>query len=342
MTAPLADEKATDNRGERDYGAKIRRIAEKLKYWPGPIIVLGHVDPDGDALGSSLALKRALESLGKSARLPMTPPRFLRFLALEDELDEPLQRLPEGCLAVVLDTAERGRAAGAPLDEAGFIVNIDHHGTNDRYGDLACVEPGRAATAQIVKDVIDKMGINWTPDIAAPCLVGILTDTGFFRYANTSPEVLSDAGELISHGVDYAALSDRLQWRHPDYYWMMAKVLGTLDFPLSGLAVTAELTLQMTKELGPTDDDSDDYVGLIRYAEGAQVALFFKEREDHTKVSVRSRGEVSAQAICLRLGGGGHVAAAGAKLFDSLETTRALALQATAEELRERGYEPGR
>ncbi len=327
-----------DNRGEADYPDKILQIARKLVSWTGPIVLIGHVDPDGDALGSALALKRALDSLGKSTTLPMTPPRFLQFLVRDGELSAPLERLPEGCLLAVLDAAEKARAEGAPLDAAAFVVNIDHHGTNDRYGDLSCVEPSRAATAQIVKDIVDAMEVRWSREIALPCLTGILTDTGMFRFANTSPEVLKDASELIAHGVDYAELTDRLQWRHRDYYTLLAKVLTTLEFPLGGLVAMAALTQQMSEAQGPSDDDSDDFVGTIRYAEGTQVAVFLKEREDHVKVSVRSRGEASAQAICLKLGGGGHVAAAGAKVFAGLQETRRKVLEATEEELQKHGF----
>lgn len=333
MTLPLTTPAKADNRGERDYDAKIKAIADTLKGWSGEIVIIGHVDPDGDALGSSLALKRALEALGKASTLPMTPPRFLAFLAEEGELSPPLASLPENTLLAVLDSAEKGRAEGAPVDEAAFVINVDHHGTNDRYGDLACVEPGRAATAQMVKDIIDAMGVTWTAAIATPCLTGILTDTGNFRFTNTTPSVLRDAGELIGYGVDYAALTDRLQWRHPDYFRMMAKVLTTLEFPLGGRVALAALSQEMVRSIGPTDDDSDDYVGMIRYAEGTELAIFLKEKEDHTKVSVRSRGGASAQAVCMKLGGGGHVAAAGAKVYESLERSRELVLEAAREEL---------
>lgn len=301
---------------------------------------MAHVDPDGDALGSTLALKRALDSLGKETMLPIEPPRFLRFLVRDGELSPPLERLPENCLLAILDVADEPRVEGAPLEGAAFTINVDHHGTNNRFGDIACVEPARAATAHIVKDIIDALEVRWTPEIATPCLTGLLTDTGNFRFANTSPEVLTAAGELIAHGIDYAELTDRLQWRHPDYFKLLGKVMSTVDFPLSGLVATAELTQQMMAEMGESEDDSDDFVGLIRYAEGAHLAILFKEREDHVKLSVRSRGEVSAQAICLQLGGGGHVAAAGAKINADLPEARRRTLEAAREELEKRGFLP--
>lgn len=326
-----------DNTGERDYPGKVRLIAQKLREWQGPIVIISHVDPDGDALGSTLALKRALESLGKTAVLPLEPPRFIEFLADPGELSSPLEELPAGCLLAVLDVADEARAEGAPLEGADFVINVDHHGTNSRFGDLALVEPDKAATAQMVKEIIDDMGVEWDSRVATPCLTGILTDTGNFRYANTNPETLRAASELIAAGVDYAFLADRLQWRHRDYYRMLGLVMDTVEFPLDGKVVVAGMTEEMRREIGDSEVDSDDYVGLIRYVEGTKVAVFLKEKDGHTKVSVRTRDGVSAQAICLELGGGGHVAAAGAKLEGNVAAAREKVLAAARKELERRG-----
>lgn len=328
---------SVDNSGDADYSGKLQKIAGKLASWQGPVVIVSHVEPDGDALGSSLALKRALEALGKEVVLPLEPPRFLEFLADAGELSSPLEALPDDCLLVVLDVADEPRVAGAPSSGAGFVINVDHHGTNGRFGDLALVQPSKAATAQMVKEIIDALGVEWTPAIATPCLTGILTDTGNFRYANTDTESLKAASELIGKGVDYAFLADRLQWRHRDYFRMLGMVMGTVEFPLDGKVVMAGVTEQMREEVGSGEDDSDDYVGLIRYVEGSKVAVFLKEKEGATKISVRTRDGVSAQAICMELGGGGHVAAAGAKVEGPLGVAREKVLQAARRELERRG-----
>lgn len=338
-----------DNSGEPDYTACIAKVAATLLAWNGPIVIATHIDPDGDALGSALGLKRALALLGKETLLPCTPPRYLSFLTEPGELSEPLGALPEGALVAVLDVEVSGRLAGVPVADttvvgAALTVVLDHHGTNNRAGNLVCVEPGRAATAHLIKDVIDALPLAWNAQLATPCLTGLLTDTGTFRFGNTTPEVLHAAAELIAYGVAYTELTDRLQWRHPDYFRMLGKVMSTVTFPLGGLVAVAEITRQMRAEIGPTDDDSSDYVGLIRYAEGVLVALFLREEQDDghgqpkTKVSVRARGGVSAQAICLALGGGGHVAAAGATLNVELGAARTLVLEAARAELARAGH----
>jgi len=327
-----------NNQGEVNYDQKIKLIADKLHDWQGPIVLISHVDPDGDALGSTLALKRALDTLDKETVLALEAPRYLKFLTKDGELSKPLESLPTGSLLAVLDVEMGPRATGAPLDSADFTVNIDHHGSNPRLGDLSCVQPSKAATAQMVKDLIDVLGVDWTPDIATPCLTGIITDTGNFRYSNTDQSVLATAGELLAAGADYANLTDRLQWRHPKYFEMLGKVMNTVEFPYDGLAVMAYMTLAMEAEVGETDDDSNDYVGLIRYAEGTKVAVFVKEREGHVKLSVRTRDGVSAQSICHELGGGGHVNAAGAKIEGSLEDARNKILAAVENELEAKGF----
>ncbi len=303
-----------DNRPDPNYREKLAEAARTARDWDGPIVVLTHVDPDGDAIGSCLALTRALRTLGKDVTFATTPPRYLRFLAHEGEHVEEIASLPAGALLFVLDVADRPRVAGGPVEGAEFVINIDHHGTNDRFGDIAVVQPDKAATALLIKELIDLLGVEWTPDIATPCLTGLITDTGNFRFGNTSREVLEVAGELLDHGVDYVGLTDRLQWRHPDYFKTLGRVMETVRFELGGLLVFARYTADMAAGTGLDADDSDDFVGLIRYAEGVLVAALLKERGPDVKVSVRTRGGVSAQAICVELGGGGHVAAAGATL----------------------------
>ena len=240
------DAPAIDNTGEADYAAKVDQVAAKLVAWDGPIVIISHQDPDGDALGSTLGLKRALDALGKTTLLPMDPPRYLQFIAREGELSKPLDALPDGCLLAVLDVEVGPRATGAPLD--GCRLYAQHRPSRHQrpHGRplAGATEPrrhrphgqGRSGRAGRRLDAL-----SWR----RPCLTGILTDTGNFRYGNTNPEVLEAAGDLLAKGVAYTELTDRLQWRHPDYFRMLGKVMSTVAFPLGGLVATAELTQAM-------------------------------------------------------------------------------------------------
>ncbi len=315
------------------YLPRLRLVAEVLKAVEGPIYVATHVDPDGDAVGSSLGLYRALKALGKPVHLVLNPPRYLGFLLQEGEATPALEALPQGATLVVLDSADPSRVAGVPL--GGFIVNIDHHGTNAHFGHLAVVVPEKAATAQLVKELLDLLGVEWTVEIATPILTGILTDTGNFRFSNTTPEVLRVAADLLERGVPLAEITDRLQFHPLPYYRVLAQVLQTLTPHFGGLLVTAHLP----EGVELAEEDSDAFVGAIRYVEGSVVAVYLRRRAQGVKVSIRSRGGVSAQNIALALGGGGHFAAAGANLEGlGLEGAYPLVLRAVEEELRRAGY----
>jgi phosphoesterase RecJ-like protein len=288
-------------------------VAHALLQHQGPLVVLAHVDPDGDALGSVLALSRALRSCGKVVLAPMIdPPRYLAFLHRAGELSPPLEELPAEAMVVLLD-GDAGRASGAPIAQSP-LINIDHHQSNQGETGLCWIDPTYAAAALMVCDVIDALGVAWSTELATPALTGIISDTGHFRFANTDRRVLERAGQLIESGVDYADLSDRLQWRHLDHYRMLSMVLGTLQRHFGGEMLLARQSLAMRASLGPSDDDSDDFVQHYRYAEGVRIAALLKEREGAIKVSVRSRGGLSARRICASLGGGGHEVAAGATL----------------------------
>ncbi|CAN5792020.1 bifunctional oligoribonuclease/PAP phosphatase NrnA [soil metagenome] len=303
----------TPEDADRTYRDGIARSAELIQAWTGPVVIVGHVDPDGDAIGSVVGLGRALRRLGKDVTLPIEAPRFLHFMADEGELSPPLTTLASGTLAIVLDS-DLERSVGAPLDAAARTLNLDHHGTNPGDADLAVIAPHKAAAALMVKDLVDELGLAWDERLATPVLMGLVSDTGTFRFGNTDRDVLCAAGDLIATGLPYAELIDRLRWRHPDHYRMLAMVLATVRFDEGGAVVSVRQTAEMRERLGPTDDDSSDFVNVVRDAEGTLVAFFLREIDDGVKVSIRSRPGVSAQAICVALGGGGHVAAAGATL----------------------------
>lgn len=274
-----------------------RRVADALLRHDGPIVVVAHVDPDGDAVGSVLTLARALRRAGRDARAVLPPlPRFLRFLAEPDEVHGPLTTLPGGALVAVLD-GELRRATGAPLAGALRVVNVDHHGTNPGDADVAWVDASYASATMMVAEVVDALGVAWDAALATPCLAGLLTDTGHFRFANTDRRALEAAGRLLDAGVAYAELADRLQWRHPAYYRTLARVMATVRFRLDGAVVLVDLTAAARAEAAEDGDDADDFVQQVRYAEGTVLAAILKERPDGVKVSVRSRAGVSAQRI---------------------------------------------
>lgn len=310
-----------------------QRIAQALLTHRGPLVLVAHVDPDGDALGSVLTLSRALRQLGRSVLAPMAkPPHYLRFLHQLGEICAPIAQLPADALLVVLDCSP-GRVDGAPSDHPA-LVNIDHHASNDGSTGISWIDASYAAAALMVVEVVDALGVHWDASLATPALSGILTDTGHLRFANTDARVLTCAARLIALGVDYGELSDRLQWRHPDHFRMLGMVMGSVRLRLDGALILADHTLAMRAAIGDSEDDSDDFVQHYRYAEGTRVAAIIKERPNGVKLSVRSRGAVSARRICAALGGGGHERAAGALLASvNLAEAETRLVQAVADEL---------
>lgn len=323
---PSSSDGAGQNGAEPRYAELVAEAAARLDAHPGPIVVLSHLDPDGDALGSCLGLQRALRLLGKGVQTYLEPPPYLTFLPEPGELRPVLESWPAGALLVVLDvdSTDAARVAGADLrGYGGEIINLDHHGTSRRQAHLSLVDPTQAATAAIVFDVVDRLlaarGLGWSEGLATPLLTGLNTDTGSFRFANTTPEVLRTAARLVEAGARLAWINDRLSQNPPRYYALLREVLGSMEFGFRGLLVTARVDGAMLSRAGATWDDVEAYVNTIRSAQGSELACLFKDYGDRVKLSLRSRGRVSAQNVAVALGGGGHVPAAGATVTGSYE-----------------------
>ena len=324
------------NVSNASYTDDVRTVASTLRAHTGPLVVLAHENPDGDALGSVMGLARALRSLGRTVLAPMEVPRYLRFLPLPGELSAPLTQWPGGAMAVVLDVDNNdpSRVAGAPLATfSGRVVNIDHHGTNRRRAAAGVVDPSKPATAMMVADVVDAMDSVWTEAIATPLMLGLNTDTGSFRFSSVTPETFECAARLLGHGARLAWLNEQLGQHPRSYYGLLREVLGTLEFLQGGRVVLARVDDAMLGRSGATWEDVESYVGLLRSAEGSELAVMVKDFGEQVKLSLRSSGSVSAQNVAVALGGGGHVSAAGASVTGSYASVRQRLDQAIDAEL---------
>ncbi|SMB91942.1 DHH family phosphoesterase [Deinococcus hopiensis] len=305
------------NEAAATYARDVAAVAAKLAEHRGPIVVLSHENPDGDALGSVLGLTRALRALGKTVITPMDVPRYLRFLASPGEINPPLSEWPENALAAVLDVDNNDpeRVAGADLTTfTGEVVNVDHHGTNARHAAAMVVDPGRPATTMMIADVVDALGAPWSEPVATPLMLGLITDTGSFKFESVTPEAFEAAARLRAHGARLGWISDQLGQHPRSYYILLREVLSTMEFLHGGRVVFAHVDDAMLARAGSTWEDVESYVSLLRGAEGAELAVMIKDFGERVKLSLRSRGNVSAQNVAVTLGGGGHVPAAGASL----------------------------
>ena len=297
--------------------------------------ILSHVRPDGDALGSQLALALSLEQLGKTVRVwnedgMIEKYNFLPRAAL---LSKPPAQKEEVDLVVALDTAVQTRLGTAieSVGSARMMINIDHHPSNPRYGDLVFIDPVSPATGQILFELISDQKLPMTPEIAENLYVAISTDTGSFQYPNTTARTFEIAAELIRAGVDVGRVSQLLYENYPRRrVVLLRELLGTMRFAGQGRVASFSLSLAMTKRLGVLPEDNEGLIDHLRAIRGVIVAVFFEELpEGKVRVSMRSKSsEADVCAICMKFGGGGHKLAAGARVRGTLAEVEQKVLEA--------------
>ncbi|MEM0897940.1 MAG: bifunctional oligoribonuclease/PAP phosphatase NrnA [Verrucomicrobiota bacterium] len=305
------------------------------------IMVVAHVRPDGDAIGSTLALASALKTQGKSVLAVNEDkvPSGLRFLPESETLLGP-SAIPEDVdLVLALDTSNRvrlGESVLAGVNEGATWINIDHHISNERYGDLVYVDAQAPATGQIVFEFIESSGWELT-DVARDNLyVAISTDTGSFRYPATTARTYEIAAALTRGGADVGQLNAQT---YDSYPLRRIQVLRELlnDLTLTGRDRCASwaLTMEMKERLGIQPDDTESLINLIRGIDTVVVAVFFEEIRGRTvRVSMRSKDDrVDVSEVCGHFGGGGHRLAAGARVEGDLSKVQADVLKKIDETL---------
>jgi phosphoesterase RecJ-like protein len=298
-----------------------------------------HINPDGDGLGSEVALALWLTTLGKSVRIlnDSTVPAAFRFLvhtlsleAYEPELAE--QRFTEADALVVLDTSNRpriGRLATHLDRHVIAIAVVDHHVSHAHgFGQVNLIDPDASATGEIVYQLIREAGGTLTREIGEALYVALMTDTGSFRYSNTDPDAHQMAAELLSLGLDpqglYAQVHSHASAERMRFF---GDALSGLEMQCDGRLVILEATPEMFKKHGLSGSDTDGLVDLPRGIAGAEVVALFSEVEPgKVKVSLRSAGRVTIDAVATRLGGGGHPHAAGVMLHATRAEARSRVL----------------
>ena len=276
-------------------------------------VIVGHRDPDGDSLGSSLALGLALEQLGKRTAVISADPLFTAYRRLPDsDRIGVSSTAPEGFPVAVFMECNGVERTGISGFDGRLIVNIDHHANNPHFGDVNWVDPSIAAVGVMVYRLLVELGVNITPAIATHLYVAILTDTGSFRYSNTDAEAFRVAGELVGLGVDPASVAEAIYENVPaDKVRLLAAGLGSLRMEAGGRVASMVLD-RATLEASPGESDTEGIVNHGKAIDGVSVSLLFKEVEvGQYRVSLRSDESVDVAAIAGTFGGGGHPRAAG-------------------------------
>lgn len=298
--------------------------------------LIAHFRPDGDAIGSTIALGLTLRAMGKKVRLfnEDTVPERYRFLeGSEDILPTPAEPV-DADVVVSLDNGAWKRLGDRSMNALSgvpLIVNIDHHGTNERFGAVNCIMPGEAATACILYRMIARLGVPMTPAVSRALYAAISTDTGSFQYEKTTPEVMRMAADLIEHGVDVMEMN-RLLYQEVSYKSLLVtrEVLNGMCLEEGGDICSYALDRETKERLGTEPDDVADLVDVIRVIRGVRVAAIFEEMDDgRVRVSMRSKDpRVDVSAIAAQFGGGGHPLAAGIRMPGPLSEARERVLKA--------------
>ncbi|MEW5909347.1 MAG: bifunctional oligoribonuclease/PAP phosphatase NrnA [Thermodesulfobacteriota bacterium] len=297
------------------------------------ILVASHANPDGDAIGSLIAMGLTLSGLGKGTTLynESPIPAVYRFLSGVQRVVDRLDGLKLFDTAVVLDCGDVQRLgdAGPEIERIPLVINIDHHVTNSRFGRFNVVDPSACATSEIIYRLISGMDVSIDLDIASALYTGILTDTGSFRFSNTNQAAFEICGKLVSLGVDPYRIAQRVYGTYSlGRIKLLNLALDSIEISKNGKLSLMAVTRNMMSETKTRPEDID---GLINYAKGIQdvkVAVLIQELNQHPKnksqgpshyhVSLRSDGTVDVAAIAAEFGGGGHSSAAGFSVESTL------------------------
>ena len=291
------------------------------------ILILTHKSPDGDTLGSGFALCRALLKLGKKAKVACSDEIPKKFDYLYDGIEQ-LVFDPDFIVAVdIADTKLFGEKYEEKYKDSVDLC-IDHHGSNVHYAKDTCLYPGDAAATEIIYDVIRYLGVKFDESIASCIYTGLSTDTGCFRYSNTTAKTHKIAAKMIEYGANSAQI-DCLMFESKtlSYLNLQKLCIDGMRMYFDNKCAIITLTQNMYDMSGSNEGECDAISSLARQVEGVLVGVTMKERTDGTfKVSVRTHEPVDASKICKKMNGGGHKRAAGCEINLHLEEARKVLL----------------
>jgi phosphoesterase RecJ-like protein len=278
------------------------------------IAVTSHLRPDGDSICTGLALYFMGKSMGKNIALINKDNTPVPFNFFPDVEHITIGQIPAGKfdIVILLECANVSRSGQVHLDET-FKINIDHHHSNDYYGDINWVDPEAPAVACMAYTLGEKLGIEFTPRISDHLYCGIVSDTGSFHFSNTKAEAFDVSYKLIKHGANPIKISEMLfNNNSPEKIKLLGQVLSTLTMNEKGTVAVISMFKKNLEDLNLREIDTEDITTLARSIKGVEIVLFFKEMEKDTyRVSLRSKGNANSAMVAEYFGGGGHMHAAG-------------------------------
>lgn len=304
-------------------------------------IVVPHMKPDADTLGSALGMAHLLRQLGSRAVVVCADPVLPRYKFLPGAEDVLVNRLPadwpERSGVVTLDAAELDRLGSMVSLVSGFepFVNLDHHISNQRFGTHNWIDLKSAATGELVYLLYDHFGVPLDQTAAANLYAALITDTGLFRYPATTERTLEIAASLIRTGIDFAGLIEAIyEQQPPGAIRLMGLALSELRIDGDGRVAWLSIPRRMFEAAGAEEDDAEGIVEKLREIAGVQVLYILRESKDGAvRVSLRSKGEFDVNAVARHFGGGGHLKAAGCVIGAPLPEAEARLRQVVLEHL---------
>jgi bifunctional oligoribonuclease and PAP phosphatase NrnA len=290
-------------------------------------VITSHIRPDGDAIGSSLAMAYALRQLGKDVRVvfrdeppgPMQVFPGVNDIQITGRVDDP------GDAVIVMESGDLKRTGVEGLD-GGFIINIDHHLGNSMYGSLNWFDLSAAACGEMVFDLVQELGVTLTPEIATHIYVAILTDTGSFHYSSISPRTFDICRQCVEAGVDPPWVARSIfDSNNLGRLKLFGAVLSQMELDASGRLATVYVDRQLARDCGGTYEDTEGLINLPLTVKEIQAVVFFKENgANDWRISLRSKSEVDVNAVAKQFGGGGHKNASGCSAEGRIDELKAV------------------
>lgn len=279
--------------------------------------ITAHSRPDGDAIGSELALALSLEKLGKKADVINADPHPQAFASLPGiekiRLASHLEDHRDGIFVLECNDLDR---PGVGNLERYFVINIDHHPGTKPFGNLNWVDTAASAVGEMIYHLVKALQVPLTPEISTNLYVAILTDTGSFQFSNTRSETFAVASDLVASGADPSAIAQAVYMNQPySKIQLLARTLNTLQMHPSGQIAWISLSREMLEQTGASKHETEGLVNYPLSIEGVTLAAFFREEDTRSyRISLRSRNEYDVGVVARRFGGGGHQHAAGFSL----------------------------
>ncbi|AYD40073.1 bifunctional oligoribonuclease/PAP phosphatase NrnA [Clostridium fermenticellae] len=297
----------------------MNEVLEKMEE-SNSIAITFHTSPDGDSLGSSLALMQALRKMGKDAYILSKEiiPEDFKFLPCSCEIDgSKLNVRPNTECVIVLDCGNTDRInANLDLNNREYVlINIDHHMSNDLYADLNYVDTNAAAVSEIIYQMIRIMGIELDKEIASCLYTSIITDSGSFKYPSTTSVTHTIAGDLINTGIDFSEIHrtifDNKKFERIKLYGKAIESMKLIDKKICLMTLTKDMLLSLGIE---EKTNTSDIISFAMQVEGIEVGILVKETDEGSKVSLRSKSRVDVRKVAEIFGGGGHTMASGCSM----------------------------